>query len=239
MENLIFLLLFLLLANSAAQVCTIAGYSIPNADCIECSSGGYFNLQTLRCVGTCPTGTTPIAKAAGYVIEVLSTTNNNGVLSTTPQESYSISVCKQDTIYINYYSSSNIELGTAQYPYRFLDHAIYDAFNYPNSFTINIIFLITGSYNYDIDHPLLIRNSQINFSIQGSGSSVQINLYPSAMKSKVLTAEGTSFRIRGPESYASIDFETDSPYINLKNSQVTMTNLVMIAGNTNLDIYSM
>ena len=171
-------------------------------------------------------------------MEVFNTTLDNGTYTTKVDSSYNISVWKTNVTYINYYTSSNIELGTQEYPYRFLDNAIYDAYNYPNTFQFTFNIQIVGSYSFDINFPILIKSSQLIFQSFGSSSKISINLYPSTMKSKGFSTIGQNFRIRGPEAYQTSNFEVISLYVNLHNSTVEMNNINIVTGSTSMDTLS-
>ena len=139
---------------------------------------------------------------------------------------------------MNYFTTRKIELGTEDYPYKYLDHAIYDEYNFPSSLAASINIRIIGSYSYDIDFPIVIQTSQLTINAYGSSSKLNVNLYPNTMKDKGFTTIGGHYRARGPESYNEINFHMESPYINIYETVLTLNNLNFLAGTRNVDTFS-
>lgn len=105
--------------------------------CTRCAAGSKLDLATLTCGSTC-----------------------SGVMITIGVYEY----CREDSIYINPGSTVTLELGTMNHPFKTIDQAFIEIFNYwdPTN-TVNVLVLeATTNKVYFQERPLIVnRNDNI------------------------------------------------------------------------------
>ena len=199
-------------------------------DCIVCPTNMYFSLEDLVCYSTWPSGTITISSTESFTIDSLSTVITNGSYQTTTSSSTSIQVCLNPSIYVNYYTSNKLEFGTEAYPYKYLDSAIYSAYNYRSitkttTLSTNIYIQKIGTYVHSINFPILFRNVILSFIGSGSSDKQQLELYPDTTPDRNYSISRTHYKAKGPDSYVTTTFTNASEMINIFQSQITFKNI--------------
>lgn len=108
--------------------------------CTRCAAGTKLDLATLTCGSTC-----------------------SGVMITIGVYEY----CREDSIYINPDSTVTLELGTMDYPFKTIDQAFIEIFNYwdPTNIVNVLVMEATTNKIYFQERPLIVnRNDNIEIT---------------------------------------------------------------------------
>jgi hypothetical protein len=153
-------------SDSNCLICTKYGTS---EHCGVCAAGFYLDLTTYTCVAACPTMSLPII-----------TTNTRSLSGSTIQfcRPYNNSV-NNFTFWVNPNSTSYLELGTYEHPFKRLDAPARETLNFMYSKLTNVtVFVMRGT---DLDFyygvaPIVLLNVNL-FMITTYGKETDKNPY--------------------------------------------------------------
>ena len=111
-ENVRFLyIIFLACASSCSGGCAY------RLECFQCSGTQVYDLESMKCVDSCPDDEIRIESDLIH----------------------SLKVCRKSEYYIDGHSNEILELGTRAYPYKSLNMAMHELFNFISALDIEVI----------------------------------------------------------------------------------------------------